>query len=228
MVAVKIESGTATVHFKDAREGRSLIPAGSVKLMVGHSPWLGKGVKWSQMVELYESVYLGVGLDLLRMDGYLVLFQTDTYERSTVLPKNAALTVRLCSKGFELVDMKVWARQACNQFQLPFTQVLVFRPQGGSGNHSKLPGGFQWKGKKRMPYGKGVWDFPIKAGGIPSFPDCLCQLLVESFTEEGDLIFDPFAGRARLLGVASRLGRVAIGTEIDKALEEDIRENLLG
>ena len=208
----------AHLHFTSALNIESLVGAESVQLLVGHSPWLGKEVGWEEMVQLYEAVYIESGLSLLKKSGYFVLIQTDTYEDGRVLPKNALMTVRLLAKGYELLDMKVWKRQSSNFFQLPYTLVSVFRPRGGEGSRAKLP--------SKPPYIAGVWDYPIKQGGIPAFPFTLCKLLVESFTEEGDLVVDPFAGRARLLGSANKLGRAGIGTEIDESLREDIEKNL--
>lgn len=47
------------------------------------------------------------------------------------------------------------------------------------------------------------------------FPSRFCKRIVERFTQERDLVLDPFAGRGTALYSASVLGRVAAGVEIN-------------
>ena len=50
------------------------------------------------------------------------------------------------------------------------------------------------------------------------FPEELVQKILENFSEEGDLIYDPFMGTGTTAVVASRMGRNSIGSEISKSL----------
>ena len=47
------------------------------------------------------------------------------------------------------------------------------------------------------------------------FSEALVELLLREFTQEGDVVFDPFAGLGTTLVVAERMGRVPIGLELD-------------
>ncbi len=47
------------------------------------------------------------------------------------------------------------------------------------------------------------------------FPSRFCDRVVKRFTDKGDVVLDPFAGRGTALYSASALGRIAAGTEIN-------------
>jgi len=57
-------------------------------------------------------------------------------------------------------------------------------------------------------------------------PERLVALLIETSTEQGDWILDPFAGSGTTLVVAERLGRNAIGIELSKEYCKIIRKRL--
>ena len=74
----------------------------------------------------------------------------------------------------------------------------------------------RWRGGGAPAY----WETAIARG--PSRvhptqkPEALMLALVESFTDPGDVILDPFTGSGSTLVAAKRLGRQAIGVEIDE------------
>lgn len=192
----------------------------SVKLLLGASVYLGEGVPWDAYQALYEQVYIREGLRVLQPNGYLVVIQTDAYQQGKVTPRNTYLPQHLLQNGFDLLDVKIWQRRKADFFQVPFSQVFVF---GKQGQKTKRP-----NVKKCKAYFPGIWEFnQTKGGACNSFPDELCRLLVEAFTEPDELLVDPFAGTGRLLGMAARLGRRAIGYEIDLSLQECVNRNLL-
>jgi len=200
-------------------EDMSAVADHSVKLLIGASVFLGPNAEWADYRELYRRVYVENGQRVLRRDGYFVVILTDAYRDGRVVPRNGLQLRDMMKAGYELLDTKVWKRRAADFFQPPFSLVWVFVPPGGTAPRPNA--------KEHGDYFQGVWDYPQSKGGpLAAYPAGLCRLLVSAFTAPGDLIVDPFAGTGRLLGMASAMGRQAIGYEINPELEPVIRANL--
>lgn len=65
-----------------------------------------------------------------------------------------------------------------------------------------------------------------KALGVTRKPLGLCKALIQIFTNEGDLVFDPFAGSGAILETALLCNRRASGVEIDKERYDAVNERL--
>jgi hypothetical protein len=184
---------------------------GSATLLMGASVYLGKGVGWGPYRDLYHRVYVEEGLRVLRPEGTLVVIQTDAYENGQVFARNVLLPAMLMAAGYRYVDTKIWKRKLSDFFQPPFSQVFVFAPPLSKQTRVHYE-------RRCREYLRGIWEFPqTKGGPTAGYPDGLCDLLVRAFTDEGDLVVDPFAGTGRLLAVAEARDRRAIGYEIDEA-----------
>lgn len=89
------------------------------------------------------------------------------------------------------------------------------------------PGRKKWNGGGKA----GLYDFPIVPGGdsrvhTTQKPIPLMLALVADFTDEGDIILDPFAGSGSTGVAALRLGRRFIGIERDPKYAAVARERL--
>ena len=62
-------------------------------------------------------------------------------------------------------------------------------------------------------------------GHSAAFPEWLPEFFILLFTDEGDVVLDPFVGSGTTYRVAQRLGRVPIGIEIDRSTEIDLEDN---
>ncbi len=85
------------------------------------------------------------------------------------------------------------------------------------------------KGRSRWNGGgaHGVYDVPKGSDGFigknehpTQKPEALMNQLVADFTDPGETILDPFAGSGTTLAAAKRLGRKAIGIEVNEAYAE--------
>ncbi len=211
--------------YLQSSEQMTAVDDSSVKLLIGGSVYLGKGVDWKMYEKLYTKVYVDSGLRVIAHDGLFVVIQTNAYFDGTFLCRYALLFDFLISAGWELIDERVWERRKADHFQVPFSHVLIFRPPGGIVTRRTL---VPANGKSTTPnnWFQGVWRYPQTAGGnTAGFPSAMCRMIVESCTQPGDLVVDPFAGTGQILVEASRLGRRAVGYEIDETRVEILEKN---
>jgi site-specific DNA-methyltransferase (cytosine-N4-specific) len=62
-----------------------------------------------------------------------------------------------------------------------------------------------------------VWTIPTEPypeAHFATFPEALVEPCIKAGSREGDTVLDPFAGSGTTLAVARRLGRKAIGIEL--------------
>lgn len=198
----------------------SAVEDASASLLLCGCTHLGGYATWLDYCKLIHYVINVNGQRVLAPDGTLVVFQTDAFIDARVMPRGPMLLNAFMTWGWELLDCKIWKRLRANFRQPPWTSVYVMAPPGHAS--ARRP-----RADRNNAYFQGIWDFPQTASGkLNSWPDALCRMLIETFTDEGDLIVDPFAGSCRILAMANAMGRSAIGYEIDEDLVPLIEENL--
>lgn len=181
----------------------------SVTMLIGGGAYLGDD--WGTYEKLYQKVLIEEGLRILKPDGILLSIQTNAYRNNVVVCKYKKL-LDLLLPHYKLIDEKVWQRCELNFFQLPFSHVFVLTPKGSKVGRTKF-------NKRSREYLNGVWNYKqVHGGELNSWPRSLCKMFIETFTDKGDLIVDPFAGTCLLIKVALDMGRRARGYEINKEL----------
>jgi len=86
--------------------------------------------------------------------------------------------------------------------------------------------GSEWaQGSKTVEKYPGVRSEKQRAHGA-AFPESLAEAHIKIYTKKGDLVLDPFAGVGTTLDVAKRMGRKAIGIELNGNFARIAREDL--
>ncbi|MDR1883860.1 MAG: site-specific DNA-methyltransferase [Prevotella sp.] len=85
-----------------------------------------------------------------------------------------------------------------------------------------------WLGKNTV-YPTNVLHLPTECNNknhSAAFPDALPEWFIKLFTQENDLVLDPFAGSGTTLKVAHKMGRNSIGIEVMPAYYNMIKDEL--
>ena len=79
-----------------------------------------------------------------------------------------------------------------------------------------------WEGKTTVYPSNVLHRSPVahNTGHSAAFPEWLPEFFIKLFTDEGDVVLDPFLGSGTTYRVAKRLGRVPIGIEINSEYVE--------
>ena len=85
-----------------------------------------------------------------------------------------------------------------------------------------------WAGRE-LAYPTNVLHMSTECGyrGHPAaFPEALPEWFIKLFTDEGDLVLDPFAGSGTTLVAARKLNRESVGIDVSQEYCELMRERL--
>lgn len=191
--------GDCFKHLKDVEDN-------SVDLVFTSVPDLSE-LEMEDLVE-YE-LFLNRSVDeccrVVKDDGFMVFTQTDRKKGGEVYPKHITITNRVRNRGFKIKDYKILMKGDADKvslYVLNYSHILFFTKNG------VIPS------EKRSGYFlRDLWKFPPRNTNYfnPRFTD----LVIESVTEEGDKVLDPFAGVGTVLKSAKKKNRKYLGFEID-------------
>lgn len=141
---------------------------------------------------------------VVKEDGFMVFTQTDRKKGGKVYPKHITITNRVRDKGFKIKDYKILMKGDADKislYVLNYSHILFFTKNG------VIP-----TEKRRGYFLRDLWKFPPPDTNYfnPNFTD----LVVETVTEKGDKVFDPFAGVGTVLKSAKKMDRQYFGCEI--------------
>jgi len=223
-------------------------PYGALK-DYGHSEQIGFGQSYQQYLHDMETVF-GQIHNRTTEDGSLWLI-ADTYVAdgpapTRLLPVPFDLANAAESAGFTLRDVIIWQKDRTlpwsngtrlrNSFEYVLLLVKGAHPKyrlDRLREHADLKEWWVRFPERYNPNGKAppnVWYIPIPKQGAwgdgevdhacPLPPELVRRLVLLS-SDEGDIVFDPFAGSGVVIAEAERLGRLGIGAElVDRYVDE--------
>lgn len=85
-----------------------------------------------------------------------------------------------------------------------------------------------WLGRETVLPDNVLSGSPVahNTGHSAAFPEWLPEFFIKLFTDEGDLVLDPFVGSGTTLRVARRLRRSSIGIEIHEEIAKSVTDDL--
>lgn len=194
---------------------------GSVKLVLTspHFPEPKYGLSESYLTNYYESVkrVLINCYKKLCEDGYLVFQVTDNYREGTLLARHVTFYNLIKQLGFNIFAIKIWSRGDFVELYVPSFSYLFFATKQKSKSLDTI------KRMHKKPFGYDVWKITeeyewFKKYG--AFPSELAKRVILCFTDEGDIVLDPFLGTGTTVIVADLLNRIGIGYEINELMKD--------
>ena len=132
---------------------------------------------------------------------------TDRKFNGTIVPKSSILTHSMLAIGYNLISHKIWVmRTKIDMFRLTYGNVLTF----GKGKVK------QYLDKEFKPdvWMDGRGKYKKYAYGMPVDIPRKCIL---NYTQEDDIVYDPFMGSGTTAVAAIKTGRSYLGSELNSS-----------
>lgn len=202
---------------------------------------VGYGQKYEDYLEDLKSIFKQV-FHQTKDDGTLWII-IDTFKRNhNIVPLPFDLTAKLQQVGWLLQDIIIWKKDKTvpwsnNGFtQRKFEYILLFSKSPKFKNNKDRIRLYDTRQLKKWwvkyperynPRGKAldeIWEYPIPVQGswgdkyIRHFcplPKDMVSNMIQISTDEGDLVFDPFAGTGTVLSQSAYMNRKYVGFELN-------------
>ena len=142
----------------------------------------------------------------------------DAWERCLQFNKSRRFKM---NQGAVMTPMGGWAQSRLKK--LGKNDVTRFNSQVGSGFGKNIA---NWVGRS-MAYPSNVLHLPTECGNrnhSAAFPRALPEWFIKLFTDEGDVVLDPFVGSGTTCAVAKALGRASLGIDTSEEFCRIARE----
>jgi DNA modification methylase len=175
--------------------------------------------------------------------------RASVYGRYRVIPLHAEIVCQCAAAGFDYLGSIIWRKKTTMNttggavvmgsypyppngiVEIDFEYILLFRKPGASRKVPKaLKEGSAMSRDEWKSWFAGHWDVggAKKKGHEAPFPEEIPWRLIRMFSFPGDTVLDPFLGTGTTAVAAVRLGRNAVGYEINRAFVEIARASLSG
>ncbi|GIV26124.1 MAG: hypothetical protein KatS3mg026_1816 [Bacteroidia bacterium] len=172
-----------------------------------------------------------------------------TYGTYQVIPLHAEIIAQCVRLGFVYLGAIIWQKKSTLRpsggavvmgsfpyppnglVELDYEFILLFRKPGkGASVPPQLKAASALTREEWKAFFRGHWQFAgeRQRGHEAMFPEELPARLIRMFSFVGEVVLDPFAGSGTTLRVALRLGRRAVGYEIQRAFLPGIRQKVEG
>jgi len=134
---------------------------------------------------------------------------TDRKYNSTIIPKHMIINEIFSECGWNLYNHKIWVKtDKVDWFRLTYSHILVY-------TKGKI------KQNKYKPYFPDVWmvgKIPVINGFTNGMPLDIPERCILNFTNEGDIVYDPFMGTGTTALACIKYNRYYYGSEISKEI----------
>ena len=160
----------------------------------------------------YWDFMKGIFEKLTNISDIVTVIITDRKIDSEILQKHTEVIKIFKDLGWKHKHHKIWVKSyKSNMYVLNYNHIMTFV----SKNH-KMP-----KSAMNFP---DVFHFEIK--NARHYPVDLPMTLIDAYTKEGDIIYDPFIGSGTTAMACMGLGRKCIGSEIMSDIYEECVKNI--
>lgn len=164
--------------------------------------------------EFIKEIY-GVASSKLAPKGVIASITTDRKINSKIYTKHIDI---INSTNLDLFNYKIWAKSLkANLYILNYCHMLFFRNKKSINNRVKEFYPDVWL----LQSEKVDW-YPSK----DSFPSELVRRIVMNFTNEGDLVLDPFMGSGKTAHISKDNGRNYLGFDLSSEFVKLANESL--
>ena len=126
------------------------------------------------------------------------------FKRKTI-PKHQICTNIMKNLGYDLLNQKIWEKsREINMFRYNYAFVMSYARKSFKSKNTKL---FKYD----------TWYHPHHSykGYSYNMPQEVAERCIENYTEEGDIVYDPFMGIGTTALACNKLNRRYLGSEID-------------
>lgn len=213
---------------------------------------VGYGQKYDDYLDDLQSIF-GQVYTYTKDNGTLWII-IDTFKRNnTIVPLPFDLAERIQQVGWLLQDIIIWKKDKTvpwsnNGFtQRKFEYILLFSKTPKYKNNKDCVRVYDTRQLKKWwvkyperynPKGKAldeIWEYPIPVQGswgdkyIRHFcplPKDMVSNMIQISTDEGDVVFDPFAGTGTVLSQSAYMNRKYLGFELNPSYIQQFKEYL--